>query len=60
VARLAAVYTRLQMLALPRSMPVQTSEQLARGALAAMRGARDGVRIVTADRIPELVRETAS
>lgn len=60
VARVAAVYTSLQMLAMPRSMPVLTSEQLARGALAAMRSARDGVRIVTADRIPELVREAAS
>jgi len=59
VARVAAVYTSLQMLALPRSMPVHTSDQLARGALAAMRGARDGVRIVAADRIAELVREAA-
>jgi hypothetical protein len=60
VERVAAVYTSLQMLAMPRSMPVHTSEQLARGALAAMRTARDGVRVVTADRIPDLVQEAAS
>lgn len=60
VERVAAVYTSLQMLALPRSMPVHTSEQLARCALAAMRGARDGVRVVAADRIPELLREASS
>lgn len=58
--RVAAVYTSLQMLAMPRSMPVHTSEQLARCALAAMRGARDGVRVVAADRIPELLREASS
>jgi hypothetical protein len=45
---------------MPRSMPVHTSEQLARCALAAMRGARDGVRVVAADKIPELLREASS
>lgn len=60
VERVAAIYTSLQMLAMPRSMPVHTSEQLARCALAAMRGARDGVRVVAADKIPELLREASS
>jgi hypothetical protein len=55
VERVASVYTSLQMLAMPRSMPVLRSEELARCAVAAMRRARDGVSVLGADRIPALL-----
>ena len=55
VERVASIYTSLQMLAMPRSMPVLRSEELARCAVAAMRRARDGVSVLGADRIPALL-----
>jgi hypothetical protein len=56
VARIAAVYVSLQMLMLPRSIEVLTSEKLARCALAAMRGARGGVQVIGADRLSSLLQ----
>ena len=56
VERLASVYTSLQMLAMPRHLSVLPSAQLARAAMAAMRGANEGIRIYGADRIPELLQ----
>ena len=55
VERVAAVYTSLQMLAMPRSMEIMPSEKLARCALLAMHQAVDGVRILGADKIPTLL-----
>ena len=55
VERVAAVYTSLQMLAMPRSMEILPSEKLARCALLAMHQAVDGVRILGADKIPALL-----
>jgi hypothetical protein len=55
VERVASIYTSLQMLAMPRSMPVLRSEELARCAVAAMRRARDGVSVLGADRIAALL-----
>lgn len=55
VERFAAVYTSLQMLAMPRSMAVMPSEKLARCTLEAMRLAADGVRVLGADKIPLLL-----
>jgi len=57
VARIAAVYVSLQMLMLPRSIEVLTSEKLARCALAAMRGARGGVQVIGADKMSSLLEE---
>ena len=48
-------FTSLQMLAMPRSMPVLRSEELARCAVAARRRARAGVSVLGADRIPALL-----
>ena len=53
--RFAAAYISVQMLMMPRSLDVITSEQLARCALAAMRGAVDGVRVVGAQQLPALL-----
>jgi len=55
VERVAAVYTSLQMFAMPRSMEIMPSEKLARCALLAMHQAADGVRILGADKIPGLL-----
>lgn len=55
VERVAAIYTSLQMLAMPRSMDVLPSEKLARCALLAMHQAVDGVRIMGADKLPGLL-----
>ncbi len=55
VERVAAVYTSLQMLAMPRSLEMMPSEKLARCALEAMRQAADGVRILGADKISTLL-----
>ena len=59
VERVAAFYTSLQLLAMPRSMEIIPSEKLARCALAAMRRAGDGVRIFGADRISSLLDPVA-
>lgn len=55
VERFAAVYTSLQMLAMPRSMEVMPSEKLARCALQAMHRSVDGVRVLGADKIASLL-----
>ena len=55
VERIAAIYTSLQMFALPRSMSVLPSEQVARCALAAMRLPGDGVRVLGAERLQALL-----
>ena len=49
VERIASVYISLQLLMLPRSIEVLTSEQIARCALAAMRQPGEGVSVVGAD-----------
>ena len=53
--RFAAAYISVQMLMMPRSLDVITSEQLARCALAAMRRAADGVRVFGAQQLPALL-----
>ena len=53
--RIASVYLSLQLLMAPRSIPLLTSEQLARAALEAMRGAEPGVTVIGADRIGQLL-----
>jgi hypothetical protein len=59
VERVAAVYTSLQMFAMPRSMEIMPSEKLARCALLAMHQAADGVRILGADKIPGLLNRAS-
>jgi hypothetical protein len=54
LARLASVYISLQLLMLPKSVDVLTSEKLARCALAAMRHAHGGVEVIGADRLGAL------
>lgn len=53
--RVARVYLSLQLLMMPRSIPQLTSEQLARAALEAVRGAQPGIAVFGADRIGELL-----
>lgn len=53
--RFAAAYISVQMLMMPRSLDVITSEQLARCALAAMRRAADGVRVFGAQQLAALL-----
>lgn len=55
VERVAAVYMSVQLLMLPRSLDVITSEKLARCTVAAMRLAPAGVSVYPADRIPALL-----
>lgn len=53
--RVAGVYLSLQLLMSPRSIQPLTSEQFARAALAAMRGAAPGITVRGADAIGELL-----
>lgn len=55
VERLVNLYLSVQLLMLPRSIDVITSEKLARCAVAAMRAAGPGVSVYPADRIPGLL-----
>ena len=55
--KVAAAYLSLQLLMMPRSIELMTSEKLARCALAAMRRARAGIEVVGADRIGALLED---
>lgn len=59
IERFVAVYLSLQLLMLPRSIPILTSERLAQCALAAMRGARAGLQVHAADRLAGLLEQAA-
>ena len=59
IERFVTVYLSLQLLMLPRSIPLITSERLAQCALAAMRGARAGLQVHPADRLTGLLEQTA-
>jgi hypothetical protein len=53
--RLARIYLDLQFLMLPRSIPMLTSEQLARAAVIAMHQSSSGIAVLLADRISHLL-----
>jgi len=53
--RIAAAYISVQMMMMPRSLDVLTSEQLARCALAAMRHSADGVHVIGAQQLGALL-----
>ena len=57
--RFVAGYLSLQLLMLPKSIEVMTSERLARCALEAMRRARDGLEVHAADTIGRLLEQPA-
>lgn len=53
--RLVAGYLSLQMLMLPKSIQALTSEQLARCALEAMRGAQPGLQVLASDAMARML-----
>lgn len=57
--RFVAVYLSLQLLMLPKSIEIMTSERLAQCALAAMRGAQAGVQVHAADGLTRLLAQPA-
>ncbi len=59
VERFVAAYLSLQLLMLPKSIEVMTSERLAQCALAAMRGARAGLQVHAADTMGRLLEQPA-
>lgn len=59
VERFVAAYLSVQLLMLPKSIGILTSETLARCALQAMRGARDGLQVHPADTLTKLLEQTA-
>jgi hypothetical protein len=58
--RVAAVYLSLQLLMMPRSMPVLTSVQVARVAVDALRAPTPGVRVLGAAQIAEALAPPAA
>ncbi len=52
--RVVHVYLSLQLLMLPRSIPHQTSEQIARRVILALQRSPDGITVLPADRIEAL------
>lgn len=54
--RFASFYLDLQMMMLPRSIPVLTSDQLGRASVAAMSQARTGVSVLQAEQIAALLK----
>lgn len=59
VERFVAAYLSVQLLMLPKSIEILTSEKLARCALQAMRGARDGLQVHPADTLSKLLEQPA-
>lgn len=57
--RFVAAYLSLQLLMLPKSIEIMTSERLAQCALAAMRGAQAGVQVHAADGLARLLAQPA-
>lgn len=58
VERFVAAYLSLQLLMLPKSIPIVTSETLARAALQAMRESAGGVQVHDADALAGLLERT--